>query len=214
MLRLRRQQPQRREHQQRADRSVDKEDRTPAEPGQIERHQPAADDETDGPAEPERNPENRKRAAAAFVGEQAVDRGEHLRHHQRGGEALGETRQDQRSSGRRETAGKRRCDKTDEPDQEQAPRPIHVAEPAAGDDHRRISDLIDRDHALDLRRAGVEIGADRRDCDVHNERVDHIHELRGNDHREDKPAARIDGAERCLFHDTTPRFDHGDMLGG
>ena len=141
-----------------------------------------------------------------------MDRGKDLRHHQCGCEALGETREDQRTPRGRQAACERGCGKSDEADEEQTSGPIHVAETPASDDHRRIGDLIDRNHALDLRRAGIEIGAYGWNCDVHNEYVDHIHELRGNNHRQNKPASRVDRAERYIFHDTSLLLD-GNITG-
>ena len=159
-------------------------------------------------AQPERDAKNRERPAARRIGEQIVDRGKDLRHHQCGCAALGETREDQRTPRGRRTACERGCGKSDEANEERTPGPIHVAKTPAGDDHRCIGDLIDRDHALDLRRAGIEIGAYGWDCDVHYENVDHIHELRGNNHRQNKPASRVDGvSERYIFHDTAPLLD-------
>jgi hypothetical protein len=121
---------------------------------------------------------------------------------------LGETREDQHTPRGRQAACDRGCGKSDEADEEQTPGPIHVAETPAGDDHRRVGDLIKRDHALDLGSAGMEIGTNRRDCDVHDEDVDHVHELRGNNHRQDKPTSRIDRVSRGVFHDVS------SLLGG
>ena len=64
-----------------------------------------------------------------------------------------------------------------------------VAEPAAGDHQRGVGDLIDRDDRLDLGGAGVQVGADRRDRDVDDERVDHGEELRRGDAGQRPPAA-------------------------
>ena len=207
LLSLRGHQPQCREHKRCADRAVDKEDRAPAETVWIEGHKPAADDEAHHAAQPERDAKDREGPAARLIGEQSVDGGKDLRHHQCGCEALGEMPKDQCTPRGRQAASERGRGKSDEADEEETPGPIHVTETPAGNDHRRVGDLIKRDHALDLGGAGMEIGTNRRDCDVHDEDVDHIHELRGNNHRQNKPTSRIDRVSRWVFHDVSSLLD-------
>lgn len=67
---------------------------------------------------------------------------------------------------------------------------VDVAEPAAGDHQRRIGDQIDGDHGLDLRGTRMQLDRDGRDRNVDDEGIDAEHELRGDDDRKHRPAAR------------------------
>jgi hypothetical protein len=84
---------------------------------------------------------------------------------------------------------------------------VDVAEPAAGDDQRRIGDQIDRDDRFDLRRARIQLDRNGRDGDVDDEGVDPEHELRGHHDRQHPQAARgVDGVFDDLVHDEPLRF--------
>lgn len=68
---------------------------------------------------------------------------------------------------------------------------MDIAKPAADHHQRGVSNEIDRDHRLDLRRTRMQFGRDGRDRDVDDEGIDTEHELRGDDDRKHPPAARI-----------------------
>ena len=68
---------------------------------------------------------------------------------------------------------------------------MDVAEPAAGDEQRRVGDLVDCHDSLDFGAAGTEIGFDGGNGDVHNERVGHEHELSCDENGKRPPAAWI-----------------------
>lgn len=64
-------------------------------PGEIERDEKPAEQEARGARKPEHNAVDGKGAVALTVGEQQMQRRQHLRHHQRGGGALRQPRDDQ-----------------------------------------------------------------------------------------------------------------------
>jgi hypothetical protein len=128
--------------------------------------------------QPEHDAVNAEGAGARRIREQQMERGEHLRHHQRRGRALRQPRQDQLRSGLRQPAPQRSDGEAEYTCDEYVLRTVDVAKPSAGDDQRRIGDQIDRDHSLDLRGAGAQLGGNGRDRDVDDESVDAEHELR------------------------------------
>jgi len=131
-----------------------------------------------------------------------MQRGEHLRHHLRRSRALHQPRDDQFRARPRQSAPQRGDDEAGYTRNEHVPGAVDVAEPAAGDDERRIGDQINRDHGLDLRRAGAQFDGDGRDRDVDNESVDAEHELGGDDDREHPPAPRgIHRVRNDLMHE-------------
>jgi hypothetical protein len=116
--------------------------------------------------------------------------GEHLGHHQRRGGALRQPCGDQFRAGLRQAAPQRGDGEAEHTGQKYIPGAVDMAEPAAGDDQRRIGNEVDRDDSLDLRRARMQFDCNGRDCDVDDEGIDTEHELRGDDDREHPPAAR------------------------
>ena len=126
--------------------------------------------------------------ARARIGEQRVDAREHLRHHDSRSGALHSAADDQARRGTRQAAPQR-CQ-----GEAQTPAGIalaakDIAQPAAGDHQGGIGDLIDRDDRLDFRAAGVQIGADRRQRDIDDERIHDREELRRGHARQREPAA-------------------------
>ena len=86
------------------ERHVDEEHDAPAEPGEVERHQYAAERKAGRAGEAQHDAVDAEGAATLVVGEQQMQCGEHLRHHQRRGRALREPRRDQFRAGLRQSA--------------------------------------------------------------------------------------------------------------
>ena len=139
-------------HDDDAERHVDEKHRAPAETGEIERHQQTAEQEARRARKAEHDAVDAEGAAARFIGEQEMHGRQHLRHHQRRGGALRQPRHDQFSAGLRQPAPQRRQREAEHAGEEDVLRAVDVAEPAAGDDQRRIADQVDRDDGFDLRR--------------------------------------------------------------
>ena len=98
---------------------------------------------------------NAEGAAARGIGKQQMQRGEHLRHHQRRGGALRQSRNDQFRTGLRQPAPQRRQREAEHAGQKDTLDAVDIAKPAAGHHQRGIGNEIDRDHSLDLRRTGM-----------------------------------------------------------
>ncbi len=106
--RHRRHDPPGRGHDDQAERHVDEEHRAPAQPGEIRRHQNAAEQKAGRTRKAKHHAVNAEGTAARRIGKQQMKGGEHLRHHQRRGRALRQPREDQLGSGLRQPAPQRR----------------------------------------------------------------------------------------------------------
>src|SRR5262249_53546633 len=160
-----------------ADRHVDEEDRAPAECRDVEGDEPSAQAKSDRGAEAEREAEDAERTAALVIAEQAMDGRENLRYHQRSGRSLRRARRHQLATRARQAAPRGGQGETHETEQEYRLRSADIAETSTGDDQRGERDLIKHDDSLDLAGGCVEVGADRGDRHVDDERVDHEDEL-------------------------------------
>jgi hypothetical protein len=172
------------------ERHVDQEHHAPAEACEIERHQYAAKGKTGSTRKAKHDTVNTEGAAAGFIGEQQMQCRKHLRHHQRRGRALRQPRRDQLRAGLGQGAPQRRRGEAEHAGDENALGAVDVAEPAAGDDQRRVSNEIKRDHRFDLRRARMQFDRNRRDRDIDDEGIDAKHELRRDHDRKHPPAPR------------------------
>ena len=134
-------------------------------------------------------PKMAKARARAASGNSVWMRGEHLRHHHRRGTSLAARAKISIAARSRQPAPQRGQREAEDAGDEHALAADDVAEPAAGDHQRGVGDLIDRDDRLDLGGIGMQVGADRRDRDVDDERIDHGEELRRGDGGQCPPAA-------------------------
>ena len=180
------------------DRDVDQEDRAPAPAEDVGLGEKAAEHESERGGEAEDRAVHPERLPALLAGEDRAEGGQDLRDHRRGGRTLDDPRRDQLPPGLGETGGEARGAEERDPDQEDALAPEHVAEAAGDDQGRREGEHVRGHDPLQLRAAGLEIALDRRQGDVHDRDVDHVHQHRTDHHDRSQPALRIRlGGQSC-----------------
>ena len=124
--------------------------------------------------------------------EERLHRREQLRHHERGEQPLRDAGGDERVA---RPGGGGRGGREGEPgdaDEEHASSPEQVAQSAAGDERDREREHVAAHDPLELRLGCPEVGADRRQRDLHDRDVEEVHE-RGEQEDADGEAAAWDG---------------------
>ena len=174
----------------RADRQVDEEDPRPA---QV-RGEDAAEQHTDGAtAAGGSAPHAEGDVPLTPLAEGGDDDRERGRGEQCAAEALQRPGDDQRSF-RPGEPGKQRAEREHrDACHEQPPASEQVGKAAAQEQHPAEQDRVGGDHPLQALLGEMEVVLDRGQGDVHDRDVDDDHELRGNGHRENKPASPLQG---------------------
>ena len=182
-----------------ANRDVDEED---PRPGERARQEAAEQHAGRGAAAGDRAPDAERDVALAALGEGRRQDRERGGREQRAAEALGRAEGDQRRlatrRSRRQGADREEGDARDE---EPAPAE-QVGQAAAEQQEAAEHDRVGGDHPLQALLAEVEVGLDRRQCDVHDRDVEHHHELGCHQRRQCEPAAVF----RLARHGNLPLF--------
>jgi hypothetical protein len=163
--------PEQHDHGDRHDRHVDEEHRAPARARDVRAdHQPAED-----LPERERKAHNGTEHAHGprppGPGRGRLDGRHRLRQAQRGRRALQDAGRHERPARRGEPAQQRGDAEPDEAQHHHAPAAEAVAEPAAEHQQRRVRRRVPGDDEFERRRAGFEVGADRRQRHIHDEGI-------------------------------------------
>jgi hypothetical protein len=121
-----------------------------------------------------------------------VDDGEDLRNHQARRGALEEPGGDEHLWVRREAAQRRGEREATHADDEDPLAPVDVAEPAAGDQDGGEREHVARHDPLDLCVLRPEVRLNAGDRDVHDRRVQQVHEAGNQDDGQGEPAAAVE----------------------
>ena len=180
-----------------ADRQVDEEDPRPA---QV-RGEDAAEQHADGAADAgDRTPHGERDVPVAPLAEGGDDDRERCRREQRAAQALQRPRDDQRAF-RPGEPGKQRAEREHrDACHEQPPASEQVGQATAQQQHAAEQDRVGGDHPLQALLREMKVVLDRRQGDVHDRDVEDDHELRGNGHRQDKPAPPFRVRSDCRSH--------------
>ena len=173
------------DHQQgQPDRDVDEEDPAPRHPlGQR-----AAREQADGGAADRDGGEPPQRASALRrLGEPPDEQGQHRRCCERSPDPLDRAGGEQLAGGLREAAEDRGQDETADPGEQNATPPEQVAGAGTEQQEPTEGERVGVDHPGQRRGAEVEGRLDVRQRDVHDRRVEHEHELGGEDRGHDQP---------------------------
>ncbi len=156
-----------------ADGHVHQEDRAPAEAVNVGRNQQPAEHLAEDRRESACCTVPAERPGPALTGGRSLDGGEDLRHHHRRRRALRDAPDDEEGGSRRESAGQRGEREGRHAQQEQALAADAVAQPATEHQEQRVRGGVARHHELEQRLARPQVAVDGRECDVHDEEVDH-----------------------------------------
>ena len=171
-----------------ADRHVDVEDPLPAEGArQHAAQQGAGGRAAAGDAAPDAQGE----IALTAFGEGRDEDRQGRRREQRAAQPLDAAKGDQGDLRPGEAAGQRSPGEDDEAGHEHAAPAEHVGQPAAEQQEAAEEDGVGRQHPLQALDGEVQVGADRRQRHVDHGDVEHDHELRHADGREDVPLATV-----------------------
>lgn len=97
-------------------------------------------------------------------------------------------------------AHSRRDREDDQPDGEDALAAVLVAEHAPGEQQRGEHEDVGVDGPQQLARIGVQVALDGGQRDVEDRAVEDDDEQAGDQHGQDRPAARVTGADVCQPH--------------
>ena len=171
-----------------ADRDVDPEDPLPAE---VLREDAAEEHARRRAAAGDPAPGAECLVALLALGERRRDDRERGRRHDRRAEALHRAGADQHCRRGREAADEGRRGEEREAAHEDHAAPEEVGGTTAEEQEAAIRERVGGDHPLEVLGSEVEIGADRRQRDVHDRDVEHHDEDRGTNEDERLPAARV-----------------------
>ena len=170
------------------DRKVDEEDPVP-----VERvREDAAEQHTDAPAGGHHESEHPHRLRAfRGLGEEEHDQREGDRGDDRAADPLHRSRAFEHVLRARETTGERRQREERDSGEEHPPVPEQVTEPAAEQEKAAEREQVGVDHPRERGLREAEIGADRRQRDVHDRRVEHDHQVAEAQHDQRQPARPV-----------------------
>ena len=176
-----------------ADGQVDQEDHPPARAEQVGGDQPAGEDRAADRRQAHDRAEHPERGAHLRRREHVLDQAEPLRDQDRAEQPLQDPGTDQHLRALGQRAQQRGGDEAARAEDEHALAPVQVAEPAAGDEADRHRERVAGREPLDEALRSPDLGADRRPGDRGDERVEEIHDLRGEDDEEGDPAPAVRG---------------------
>ena len=179
--------PPREDEADQPDRDVDEEDRPPALAAEIRRDDRATGQLADDRSHAGGRAEQPERASAPLARRRGLDRCEHLRDHEGRRCPLGDAERNQRHVGRRDAAEEREERERRHAEHEQPPPPVQVAEPPAEDEEQGVRDPVARNHQLERRRGGVQVGRNCGECDVDDEEVGDREKCADENRREAEP---------------------------
>ena len=182
------------------ERHVDEEDQPPAAE-RVHAYEQAADDRSEDGRAADHRPEQRERLRQFVLREDRAHDPESLRDQQGSERALREAKRHEHRRGVGEPARERADRESSGADHEQTTAAEAVAHPAAHDQPDREGERVAACDPLQGRLGGVEMAADRGQGDVHDRPIEEIHDLGGQDHEEDQPAAGM-GIQRSLVSRT------------
>jgi hypothetical protein len=167
------------------DRDVHEEDPVPAE--QV--GQDAAEQHADGPSAREHEADHPHRLGAlGVIGEEDHDQRQRDRGHDGAAEPLDRARDDQERLGGRQAAQQRRDRELSDPEQEDALLPEEVSEAARQQQEASEREQVGVDDPGKRGFGEAQVGADRRQRDVHDRRVEHDHQIGQTEHVQRQPA--------------------------
>ena len=158
-----------------ADRDVHEQHPAPAQPARenaAEQHPGGAAGAGDGA------PDAQRAVALRAFGERGRDDRQRRRRDDRRAEALNRARGDQPCLRLGQAAGQRGEREDDQADHEHPPAPEQVGEASAEQQEPSERQRVGVHDPREVIAGEVQVGADRRERDVHDRRVDHDHELR------------------------------------
>ena len=180
-----------------ADRQVDEEDPRPA---QVRREH-ATEQHTDGATDAGGcAPDAEGDVPLTPLAEGGDDDRKRSRREQSAAKALQPPGDDQRAFRPGEPGEQRAEREHSDACHEQPPASEQVGKSAAQQQHSAEQDRVGGDHPLQAVLGEVKVVLDRRQRDVHDCDVDDDHELRGNGHRENKPASALRLGSDSRFH--------------
>ena len=185
-----REQPQGQEHDGDPDRKVDEEDPMPVD--RVGEHAAEHDADAAAAGGDESEQPHRLRALGG-LGEEREHQRERHRRRDRTADTLHRAGGDQHPLRRREPADERRRREQRDPEQEQAPLAVQVAEPSSQEEQAAECQRVSVHDPGERRFVEAEVVADRRQGDIHDRRVEHDHETCCAERVQGEPAGAIVG---------------------
>ena len=174
-----------------ADGHVDQKAGAPAEPAMSAWISTAADQLPAGGGQAHHEPVDAERARQVAPAVGHVDDRQHVGHHQRRADALGQPRGHQHRRGGGGAAGGRRHREHAQADREHAPAADPVPESRGGDQEHGRGQGESGDDPFDRAAAGVQVALHRGQRDVDDEEVEDDHEGPCQEHRERRPTVGL-----------------------
>ncbi len=201
-----RQQPGGQHRRDGADRHGHQEDHPPAQAQHVGAQQQAAEHLAGDGAHPTGHAVPAQGRGPGVGREDPGDHRQHLRHHDRAGQALGQPGEHQLGGVGGQPAQQRGDGEGEHAQDEHAAVADQVAEPAAGDHAGRVGERVPADDQLQRGRAGAQVAVQRGRGDVDDEEVELGQELRGQQHGQQHARVSRSGGEHHLYHIADNRY--------